>query len=217
MRDSRSPERELSLSENASFQPVFPDPSIPQPTLQSGAQLDYLPLILDANIDENMKTPVTLAKQLSAKFSSIIHLKREDEQPNFSFKCRGALNKISSLTREERKRGICCVSAGNHAQGVALAALKLGITATIVMPKTAAEIKVNAVKRLGANVILEGADFDLAKLECQRLCKLHNFVFIPPFDDPLIIAGQATCGVEILNQVRNLDAVFVCCGGTTRD
>jgi len=104
---------------------------------------------------------------------------------------------------------------GNHAQGVALAAQKLNIKATIVMPLFAPSIKVDNVKLLGANVVTFGSDFDEAKAECMRLAETHNFTFIPPFDDPYVIAGQGTVGVEILRQLKQdrLDAIFVCCGG----
>lgn len=144
-----------------------------------------------------------------------IYLKREDQQPIFSFKCRGAFNRIVNLSESEKQRGVCCVSAGNHAQGVALASSKLGIKATIIMPSFAPEIKVENVRRLGANVVLFGNNFDEAKQECMRIVEEQKLVFIPPYDDPLVIAGQGTVGMEILNQIRHtrLDGVFVCCGG----
>ncbi|KAJ3066836.1 hypothetical protein HDU99_003719, partial [Rhizoclosmatium hyalinum] len=136
-------------------------------------------------------------------------------QPIFSFKIRGAYNRIYNLTHEEKQTGVICASAGNHAQGVALAAKKLGIKATIVMPKHAPEIKVESVRRLGAEVVLHGSDFDEAKKECARLKDEKNLIYIPPFDDPYVIAGQGTIGVEILRQLQQdrLDAIFVCCGG----
>jgi threonine dehydratase len=119
------------------------------------------------------------------------------------------------LSPAERSSGVICVSAGNHALGVTLAAKKLGIKATIVMPKIAPEIKVESVRRLGAKVVLFGNDFDEAKKECMRLTKEQGLTFVPPFDDPYVIAGQGTVGVEILRQVKQdrLDAIFVCCGG----
>lgn len=129
-----------------------------------------------------VETPLTPAPRLSAKLNTNILLKREDLQPIFSFKCRGAFNKLSSLTDQERKKGVCCVSAGNHAQGVALAAQRLGIKATIVMPSFAPSIKVDNVRRLGANVVLFGNDFDTAKLECRRIAAEQSLVIIPPFD-----------------------------------
>ncbi|KAI8928237.1 tryptophan synthase beta subunit-like PLP-dependent enzyme [Entophlyctis helioformis] len=178
--------------------------------------IDYVKLALNAPVyDVCKETPLTFASKLSARLNNKIFLKREDLQPIFSFKCRGAYTKMYQLTAAERARGVCCVSAGNHAQGVALAAGKLGISATIVMPLFAPEIKVDNVRRLGANVVLFGNDFDEAKKECARLATERNLIFVPPFDDPYVIAGQATVGVEILRQIRQerLDAIFVCCGG----
>ncbi|KAJ3277208.1 hypothetical protein HDV01_000260 [Terramyces sp. JEL0728] len=183
----------------------WPEPIIPpKHVLPDSNERDYLPLILNARVyDVADETPLTHAR------------KREDTQPIFSFKCRGAFNKMFNLTKEQKIKGVCCVSAGNHAQGVALAAQKLGISAKIVMPTFAPEIKVENVKRLGANVILFGNNFDEAKKECMRICKAEDLTFVPPFDDPYVIAGQGTVGMEILNQIRQtrLDAIFVCCGG----
>ncbi|KAJ3004626.1 hypothetical protein HKX48_001133, partial [Thoreauomyces humboldtii] len=180
-------------------------------------EIDYLKMILNARVyDVAIETPLTFAVKLSTKLENKVYLKREDQQPHVhSFKCRGAFNRMYHLTAEERARGVCCVSAGNHAQGVALAAQKLDIRAVICMPRFAPEIKVDSVRRLGAEVVLTGDDFDQAKLECMRLMKERDLVFIPPFDDPYVIAGQGTVGVEILRQVRQdrLDAIFVCCGG----
>jgi threonine dehydratase len=146
---------------------------------------------------------------------STIYIKREDQQPVFSFKCRGAFNRMFNLSADQKKRGVCCVSAGNHAQGVALAAQNLGIKATIIMPTFAPEIKVENVRRLGADVVLFGNNFDEAKRECARICEERALTFIPPYDDPLVIAGQGTVGMEILSQMKQtrLDAIFVCCGG----
>ncbi|KAI9202877.1 tryptophan synthase beta subunit-like PLP-dependent enzyme [Polychytrium aggregatum] len=177
---------------------------------------DYLRLILNARVyDVATETPLTLATKLTAKLQNKILLKREDMQANFSFKCRGAYNRMYQLNAQERAAGVICVSAGNHAQGVALAAKKLGIKATIVMPAFAPEIKVESVRRLGAEIVLTGNDFDEAKKECARLAKERGSTFIPPFDDPYVIAGQGTVGVEILRQLKQdrLDAIFVCCGG----
>ncbi|KAH6576639.1 hypothetical protein BASA60_004432 [Batrachochytrium salamandrivorans] len=179
-------------------------------------EIDYLKLILNARVyDVANETPLTYASKLSTRLGNKIYLKREDLQPIFSFKCRGAYNKMYQLTPSERSRGVCAASAGNHAQGVALAANKLGIKATIVMPTFAPEIKVENVRRLGATVVLFGNDFDAAKKECTRLAIEKDLIFIPPFDDPYVIAGQGTVGVEILRQIKQdrLDAIFVCCGG----
>ncbi|KAJ3107390.1 hypothetical protein HDU97_004272 [Phlyctochytrium planicorne] len=173
-------------------------------------------MILNARVyDVAQETPLTYAPKLSARLHNTIYLKREDTQPIFSFKCRGAFNRMYHLTKEEKARGVICVSAGNHAQGVALAALKLGVKAKIVMPKFAPEIKVENVRRLGGEVVLCGNDFDEAKRECERLRVEKDLVFVPPYDDPYVIAGQGTVGVEILRQIKQdrLDAIFVCCGG----
>jgi threonine dehydratase len=146
---------------------------------------------------------------------STVYIKREDQQPVFSFKCRGAFNRMFNLSADQKKRGVCCVSAGNHAQGVALAAENLGIKATIIMPTFAPEIKVENVRRLGADVVLFGNNFDEAKRQCARICEERALTFIPPYDDPLVIAGQGTVGMEILSQMKQtrLDAIFICCGG----
>ncbi|KAL7748289.1 threonine deaminase [Sorochytrium milnesiophthora] len=171
-------------------------------------EVDYLKLILTARVyDVAIETPLTFAPNLSKKLGNTVYLKREDMQPVFSFKCRGAYNRIA--------RGVIAVSAGNHAQGVALAAQKLGVKATICMPTFAPEIKIASVRRLGAEVVLCGADFDEAKAEMLRIAEVRGLTFIPPFDDPYVIAGQGTVGVEILRQIRQdrLDAVFVCAGG----
>ncbi|TPX42610.1 threonine ammonia-lyase [Synchytrium endobioticum] len=178
--------------------------------------VDYLKLILNARVyDVAIESPLQLAPKLSTKLECKIYIKREDLQPIFSFKLRGAYNRMYQLSPFEREQGIIAASAGNHAQGVAIAAQKLGIPATIVMPKAAPEIKVSNVRRLGANVILHGNDFDEAKKECMRLKDERGLTFIPAFDDPYVIAGQGTVGVEILRQLRQdkLDAIFVCCGG----
>ncbi|KAJ3370941.1 hypothetical protein GGF31_003671 [Allomyces arbusculus] len=181
-----------------------------------GKDLDYLKLILNARVyDIAIESPLTYATNLSLKTNNKILLKREDMQPVFSFKLRGAFNKMFNLTPEERARGVIAVSAGNHAQGVALAAQKLGIKATICMPVFAPDIKVKNVRRLGSEVVLCGNDFDESKAEMLRLAEARGLTIIPPFDDPLIIAGQGTVAVEILRQVRQerLDAIFVCVGG----
>lgn len=198
----------------------WPEPIIPKPLgdveIPGEPNIDYLKLILNSRVyDVASETPLTYANKLSERLDSQIYLKREDLQPIFSFKCRGSYNRIYQLSAEERQRGVCCVSAGNHAQGVALASKKLGIKATIVMPTFAPEIKVDSVKRLGAQVIQTGNDFDEAKKACLKLAKENNLTFIPPFDDPYVIAGQGSVAVEILKQVRQerLDAIFVCCGG----
>ncbi|KAJ1913065.1 threonine deaminase [Mycoemilia scoparia] len=181
-------------------------------------ELDYLQLILTAPVYEVAdETPLTAATNLSTKTNNRVYLKREDLQSVFSFKLRGAYNKIYHLTDEEKQQGVIACSAGNHAQGVALAAKKLGIKATIVMPKLTPEIKWKNVKRLGAQVVLHGDDFDSAKEECTRLTHQQGYVNIPPFDDPYVIAGQGTIGLEILRQLprtkQHIEAIFVGVGG----
>ncbi|KAF9145454.1 hypothetical protein BG015_011899 [Linnemannia schmuckeri] len=177
---------------------------------------DYLRLILTARCYEILKqSPLTHAVNLSARTQNQIYFKREDLQDVFSFKIRGAYNKLAHLTEEEKRRGVIACSAGNHAQGVALAAKTMGIKATIVMPTPTPEIKSRNVLRLGSTVILHGKNFDEAKAECERLTKLENYTNIPPFDDPYVIAGQGTIGAEILRQhnLHEIDAIFCCVGG----
>ncbi len=163
--------------------------------------------------DVAKKTPITKAKILSSKLNNQILFKREDMQPVFSFKIRGAYNKIANLTDEEKQKGIVAASAGNHAQGVALAAKRLGIVPVIVMPETTPEIKVNAVKQLGAEVVLHGDVYDEAYEKSQQLANANEYTFIHPYDDELVIAGQGSVGIEIIQQVNDLDAVFIPVGG----
>ncbi|KAJ2058184.1 threonine deaminase [Coemansia sp. S146] len=177
---------------------------------------DYLQMILNSYVyDVASETPLTHAVNLSNRCGNSVYLKREDLQPVFSFKIRGAYNKISHLTQEEKDRGIIACSAGNHAQGVAMSAQHLGIKATIVMPLLTPAIKWQNVKRLGAEVVLHGAGFDEAKVECTRLEKLHGLTNIPPFDDPYVIAGQGTIAMELLRQKKSadIDVIFVAVGG----
>lgn len=156
---------------------------------------DYLKLILTAQVYPFAKeSPLTEARNLSTRFNNNILFKREDMQPVFSFKLRGAFNRMQQLTREERLSGIIACSAGNHAQGVALAAKEMGIKATIVMPVATPSLKWENVKRMGAEVVLFGNDFDESKTEAARLSKLNNLINISPFDDPYVIAGQGTIG-----------------------
>ena len=176
---------------------------------------DYVTKILKARVyDVARETPLELAPKLSARLGGEVWLKREDLQPVFSFKLRGAYNKLASLTAEERSRGVIASSAGNHAQGVALAARRLGARALIVMPETAPRIKVEAVERLGAEVVLEGESYDGAKARADALAAEHGMIFIPPFDDEHVIAGQGTVGMEIVRQHGDpFDAIFVEVGG----
>lgn len=175
----------------------------------------YVKKILEARVyDVAIETPVDEMPSLSERVGNSILLKREDLQPVFSFKLRGAYNKISQFSEEQLKCGVITASAGNHAQGVALTAKKLGIEAIIVMPRTTPAIKVNSVKARGAKVVLHGDTFDEANAHCQKLAKETGMIYVHPFDDPDIIAGQGTVGMEILRQVTGpLDAVFVPVGG----
>ena len=164
--------------------------------------------------DVARETPLDPAPRLSRRLEATVLLKREDLQPVFSFKLRGAYNKIASLRPEERAPGVIAASAGNHAQGVAFSARHLGLRAVIVMPKTTPEIKVEAVQHLGAEVVLAGDSYSDAKAHCDVLVRESGLAFIHPFDDPLVIAGQGTIGEEILRQARGeLHAVFVPVGG----
>ena len=161
-----------------------------------------------------LETPLEEARHLSRLTGNRVFLKREDLQPVFSFKLRGAYNKIAHLSAEERGRGIITASAGNHAQGVAYSAMKLGIRAMIVMPCTTPEIKVTAVKNFGANVVLHGDSYSDAAEHCRYLQSENSMTFIHPFDDELVIAGQGTIAVEILRQsAEKIDRIFVPVGG----
>ena len=176
---------------------------------------DYLERILRARVyDVALVTPLEVAPNLSARLGNRVLLKREDMQPVFSFKCRGAYNKMVNLPARALSRGVIASSAGNHAQGVALAAQKLGCAATIVMPSTTPKIKVDAVKSRGAEVILQGDTYDEAYAEAKRLERSRKLAFVHPYDDPDVIAGQGTIGLEIVRQSSEPpDAVFVPVGG----
>jgi threonine dehydratase len=177
---------------------------------------DYLERILKARVyDVAIQTPLEPAARLSRRLGNNVLFKREDLQPVFSFKIRGAYNKIAHLSDTAANRGVICASAGNHAQGVALAAQRRGITATIVMPRTTPEIKVQAVIDLGGEVVLEGDDYDQAYEHAMQLTRERQLTFIHPFDDPDVIAGQGTIGMEILRQHPGeaIDAIFVAVGG----
>ncbi len=176
---------------------------------------DYVERILNARVyDVAIESPLERASRLSRRLGNEILLKREDLQPVFSFKLRGAYNKISRLSEEVASRGVICASAGNHAQGVALAATRRKIPSLIVMPVTTPHIKVQAVIDLGGEVVLHGDDYDSAYEHSLNLARDKNLVFVHPFDDPDVIAGQGTIGVEISRQTEGeLDAVFVPIGG----
>lgn len=175
----------------------------------------YIKKILSSNVyDVALETPVDMAVSLSKKLGNKILIKREDLQPIFSFKIRGAYNCISQLTHEQRACGVIAASAGNHAQGVAMSAKHLGINATIVMPKTAPDIKVSAVRALGAKVVLHGDTFPEAYAHSLELVDSLGMMYIHPFDDEHTIAGQGTVAMELLRQIQgDIDAIFIPVGG----
>jgi len=175
----------------------------------------YVERILKARVyDVAIETALDPMPRLSARFGNEVLLKREDQQPVFSFKLRGAYNKIANLSETAARRGVICASAGNHAQGVALAAQRRGIPAVIVMPVTTPAIKVDAVARLGAEVVLHGDVYDAAYDRAQKIAAERQMVYVHAFDDPDVIAGQGTIGVEILRQTPGeIDAIFIAVGG----
>ena len=175
---------------------------------------EYLQKILLARIYDLVKvTPLHYLDNLSDRLGVNVHLKREDFQKIHSFKLRGAYNKIKNLSESQLKSGIITASAGNHAQGVALAAKQLGIKAVIVMPTSTPDLKVDAVRHLGAEVVLFGSSFDESYDYAQTLSKKKSLTMIPPFDDPDVIAGQGTIAHEIVGQLDTIDAVYVQIGG----
>ncbi len=176
---------------------------------------DYLEAILNARVyDVAIESPLDEAPGLSSRLDNKLLLKREDLQPVFSFKLRGAYNMMSRLPRRELDRGVIAASAGNHAQGVALAARRLEAPATIVMPTTTPHIKVEAVAALGATVVLEGDSYDEAAATAAALARRKHLTFVHPYDNPDVIAGQGTVAMEILRQTRDpIDAIFVAVGG----
>ncbi|KAK1636361.1 threonine ammonia-lyase [Colletotrichum phormii] len=191
---------------------------VPEDFLLPDGHPDYLRMIAAATsrVYEACKiTPLQPAVNLSNRLECNVLLKREDQQPVFSFKLRGAYNKMAHLDPAVSWKGVVCCSAGNHAQGVAYSARKLKIPATIVMPEATPSIKHLNVARLGGHVVLHGADFDAAKEECGRRAAQDGLINIPPFDDPYVIAGQGTIGMELFGQINmaKLDAIFCCVGG----
>jgi threonine dehydratase len=177
---------------------------------------DYLERILKARVyDVAIESPLEDAPRLSRRLGNRVLFKREDLQPVFSFKVRGAYNKIAHMSQAVASRGVICASAGNHAQGVALAAQRRGIPATIVMPQTTPKIKVQAVIDFGGDVVLHGDDYDQAYEHALTLARERQLSFIHPFDDPDVIAGQGTIGMELLRQHpgEDIDAIFVAIGG----
>jgi threonine dehydratase len=179
-------------------------------------QESYVDRILKSKVyDVAVETSLEAAPRLSRRLNNNVLFKREDLQPVFSFKIRGAYNKIAQLSAISAQRGVICASAGNHAQGVALAARTRGIPAVIVMPLTTPEIKLQAVADLGGEIILQGDDYDQAYDHATDLARIRSLVFVHPFDDPDVIAGQGTIAMEILRQRHGdaIDAIFVPVGG----
>ncbi|MEO0852936.1 MAG: threonine ammonia-lyase, biosynthetic, partial [Cyanobacteria bacterium J06648_11] len=176
---------------------------------------DYLQMILTARVyDVASETPLDIAPNLSARLHNQVLLKREDMQSVFSFKLRGAYNKMAQLPPDELARGAIAASAGNHAQGVALAARQLGARATIVMPVTTPQVKIDAVRARGGEVVLFGDTYDEAYTHARQLEREKQLTFVHPFDDPYVIAGQGTIGMEILRQHQQpIHAIFVAIGG----
>ena len=175
----------------------------------------YVKRILGSRVyDLAQETPLQSAPNLSKRLGAHVYLKREDLQPVFSFKLRGSFNKMAQMSEADQQRGVITASAGNHAQGVAMAARQLGIKATIVMGKNTPAIKVNAVKNLGAKAILHGDTYDEAAAHAKVLCQQEGLKYIHPYDDVDVIAGQGTVGMEIVNQMTETpDAVYVPVGG----
>src|SRR5450830_2069158 len=179
---------------------------------------DYLQKILTARVyDVAVETPLEIANTLSQRMENRIYFKREDMQSVFSFKLRGAYNKMAQLSPAQLKRGVICASAGNHAQGVALSAARLGCRALIVMPTTTPPVKIDAVKARGGasvEVVLHGESYTDAYNHALTLEKEQKLTFVHPFDDPDVIAGQGTIGMEILRQHSGpIHAIFVAIGG----
>jgi threonine dehydratase len=176
---------------------------------------DYLQRILTARVyDVAVESPLESARALSRRLGNTVLLKREDTQPVFSFKLRGAYNKMAHLSEAERARGVICASAGNHAQGVALAARRMGCRAVVVMPVTTPKVKIDAVQALGGQVVLQGESYSDAHAHALEMQQAQGLTFVHPFDDPDVIAGQGTVAMEILRQHQGpIDAVFVAIGG----
>ncbi len=197
-----------------------PAPAVPTPSpLTMLGPAEYLKKILTARVyDVAQETALEQAKNLSQRLNNQVLLKREDQQPVHSFKLRGAYNKMAHLSAEQLAKGVICASAGNHAQGVALGARKLGSRAVVVMPTTTPQMKVDAVRALGGEVQLHGESYSDAYTHALTLQKQQGLTFVHPFDDPDVIAGQGTIAMEILRQMQSLgssrlDAVFVAIGG----
>ena len=206
-RPPRTPENEMAARGSRKV----PTPPVSAPL----APADYLQKILTARVyDVAIETALEPARSLSRRLGNHVYLKREDTQPVFSFKLRGAYNKMAHLSADQLARGVICASAGNHAQGVALAARRLHCKARIVMPTTTPRLKIDAVRALGAEVVLHGESYSDAHGHAQELERELGLTFVHPFDDPDVIAGQGTIAMEVLRQHPGpIDAVFVAIGG----
>lgn len=188
--------------------------AVSQPLSAAPCGAEYLRAILRAPVYEVAQvTPLQVMEKISSRLGNTILVKREDRQPVHSFKLRGAYAMLAGLTEEQKACGVITASAGNHAQGVALSASKLGIKALIVMPVATADIKVDAVRSFGGEVLLFGANFDEAKARAIALSQQQGYTFVPPFDHPAVIAGQGTLAMELLQQDAHIDRVFVPVGG----
>ncbi|XP_051152492.1 threonine dehydratase 1 biosynthetic, chloroplastic-like [Andrographis paniculata] len=211
----------LQVSPSSLFQwesgRLLPNENLGKGSASNGSldAMEYLTSTLASKVyDVAYETPLESATKLSERWGVHVSLKREDLQPVFSFKLRGAYNMMSKLPEEVLERGVICSSAGNHAQGVALSAQRLGCSAVIVMPVTTPEIKWRSVERLGATVVLIGDSYDEAQAYAKKRAEEEGRMFIPPFDHPDIIIGQATVGMEIVKQMKGpLEAIFVPVGG----
>ncbi|MDF2779562.1 MAG: ilvA, partial [Enterobacteriaceae bacterium] len=185
-----------------------------QPLSAAPEGAEYLRAVLRAPVYEAVQvTPLQKMEKLSSRLDNVILVKREDRQPVHSFKLRGAYAMMAGLTDEQKARGAITASAGNHAQGVAFSAARLGVKALIVMPVATADIKVDAVRNFGGEVLLYGANFDEAKAKAIELAQQQGFTWVPPFDHPMVIAGQGTLALELLQQDAHIDRVFVPVGG----
>ncbi|EFL5769163.1 threonine ammonia-lyase, biosynthetic [Escherichia coli] len=185
-----------------------------QPLSGAPEGAEYLRAVLRAPVYEAAQvTPLQKMEKLSSRLDNVILVKREDRQPVHSFKLRGAYAMMAGLTEEQKAHGVITASAGNHAQGVAFSSARLGVKALIVMPTATADIKVDAVRGFGGEVLLHGANFDEAKAKAIELSQQQGFTWVPPFDHPMVIAGQGTLALELLQQDAHLDRVFVPVGG----
>ncbi len=172
-----------------------------QPLSGTPEGAEYLRAVLRAPVYEAAQvTPLQKMEKLSSRLDNVILVKREDRQPVHSFKLRGAYAMMAGLTEEQKAHGVITASAGNHAQGVAFSSARLGVKALIVMPTATADIKVDAVRGFGGEVLLHGANFDEAKAKAIELSQQQGFTWVPPFDHPMVIAGQGTLALELLQQ-----------------